>query len=177
MVLRRRGSRAFVAVVIGRSRGGITRRTVSGSWLRLMSATPGSGPHATRGRGVYGSVRARRPPEPAAGRSLRRARERRARGYRFCLRLSGKDSAVWISPTATMNSAQPSRSAVTPRAEKAGSLEISTAATHRAGFTRQPRLQAAAALGDGRLDSWRCSDWRGPPDSCDETRELEDARR
>jgi hypothetical protein len=42
-----------------------------------------------------------------------------------------------------MNSAQPSRSAVTPRAEKAGSLEISTAATHRAGFTRQPRRDSA----------------------------------
>jgi hypothetical protein len=34
--------------------------------------------------------------------------------------LSGKDSAVWISPTATMSWPQPSRSAVTPRAETAG---------------------------------------------------------
>src|SRR5215217_1150147 len=45
-----------------------------------------------------------------------------------------------------MNSSKPSRSAVTPRAEKAGSLEISTAATHQAGFTRQPRLIAIARL-------------------------------
>jgi hypothetical protein len=49
--------------------------------------------------------------------------------YRFEARLSGKDSAVWISPTATMSWPQPSRSAVTPSAETAGSLEISTAAT------------------------------------------------
>jgi hypothetical protein len=61
----------------------------------------------------------------------------------FRLRLSGKDSAVWISPTATMNWPQPSRSAVTSRAETAGSSEISTATTRQAGFTRQPRLLAA----------------------------------
>jgi hypothetical protein len=39
-----------------------------------------------------------------------------------------------------MNWHQRSRSAVTPRPETAVSLEISTAATRQAGFTRQPRL-------------------------------------
>jgi hypothetical protein len=75
-----------------------------------------------------------RPSRPPVTRPLR---------YRVRLRLSGKDSAVWISPTATMSWPQPSRSAVTPRAEAAGSLEISAAATRRAAFTRQPRLLAA----------------------------------
>src|SRR5215216_1383935 len=38
-----------------------------------------------------------------------------------------------------------------PRAEAAGSLEVSTAATRRGGFTRQPRLEAIARLGMDRL--------------------------
>jgi hypothetical protein len=59
-------------------------------------------------------------------------------------RLSGKDSAVWISPTATMSWPQRSCSAVTPKAETAGSLEISTAATRQAGITRQPQAKAGA---------------------------------
>src|SRR3954454_17206561 len=37
-------------------------------------------------------------------------------------RLSGKASAVWISPTATSSWPQPSRSAATPRAETAGTF-------------------------------------------------------
>jgi hypothetical protein len=67
---------------------------------------------------------------------------------RFRLRLSGKDSAVWISPTATVSWPQPSRSAATPWAETAGSLEISTAATRQAGLTRQPRLDPAVAAAE-----------------------------
>jgi hypothetical protein len=51
----------------------------------------------------------------------------------------GKSSPVWISPTTTMSWPELSRSAVTPRAETAGSLEVSTAATREAAFTRQPR--------------------------------------
>src|SRR5215217_3621942 len=66
-------------------------------------------------------------------------------------RLSGKDSAVWISPTATRNGPKPSRSAVTPRADTAGSLEISTAATHPAGITRQPQSRAIAGRSRCRL--------------------------
>src|SRR4051812_11794249 len=53
---------------------------------------------------------------------------------------------MWISPTAAMSWPQLSRSAVTPRAETASSLEISTAGTRRAGITRQPPTEAALEL-------------------------------
>jgi hypothetical protein len=95
-----------------------------------------------------GTIRGMRAPGPAGHAALAFACPQAQRSIRahcsFCLRLSGKDSAVWISPTATLSWPQPSRSAVAPRAETAGSLQISTAATRQGGITRQPRLRAAA---------------------------------
>src|SRR5215216_123986 len=49
---------------------------------------------------------------------------------------------------------KPSRYAVTPRAETAGSLEISTVATLQAGITRQPRLKAIAPATRSLVHSW-----------------------